>query len=124
MFNGQQAFVFDTTQTPFVISVIPVVGDFAAAYQPVITVFHEGTALTVQAVISADRRFVRLTVVPFFSHIGDVSEFIFSGSQDFDHQEVGREEHRRNHRRLDVASDDDDHDQRRHHRPVAQASRS
>lgn len=80
MFNGQQASVFDTTQQPFVISVIPVVGDFAAAYQPVITVLQQGTALTVQAVISADRRFVRLTVVPYFSDIGDVTEFVFSGS--------------------------------------------
>ncbi|HEX3725099.1 MAG TPA: hypothetical protein VHV08_02605, partial [Pirellulales bacterium] len=80
MFNGQLASVFDVTQTPFVISVIPVVGDFAAAYQPVITVLSEGTALTVQAVISNDRRFVRLTVTPFFSTIGDVTNFTFSGS--------------------------------------------
>ncbi|REK17213.1 MAG: general secretion pathway protein GspD [Planctomycetota bacterium] len=80
LFNGQQASVFDQTAMPFVISVIPVVGDFAAAYQPVITVLSEGTALTVQAVISHDRRFVRLTVLPLFSQIGDVTEFTFSGS--------------------------------------------
>lgn len=80
LFNGQQASVFDQTAQPFVISVIPVVGDFAAAYQPVITVLSEGTALTVQAVISHDRRFVRLTVLPVFSNIGDVQEFKFSGS--------------------------------------------
>ena len=80
LFNGQQAFVSDTSQTPFVISVIPVVGDFAAAQQPVIVVLNEGTFLTVQAVISNDRRFVRLTVVPFFSRIGDVQEFQFVGS--------------------------------------------
>jgi general secretion pathway protein D len=80
LFNGQQAFVSDTSQTPFVISVIPVVGDFAAAQQPVIVVLNEGTFLTVQAVISNDRRFVRLTVVPFFSRIGDVEEFQFTGS--------------------------------------------
>jgi general secretion pathway protein D len=46
----------------------------------VITVLSEGQALTVQAVISHDRRFVRLTVLPLFSQIGDVSEFTFSGS--------------------------------------------
>ena len=74
LFNGQTAFVSDTTQTPFVISVIPVVGDFAAAQQPVIVVLNEGTFLTVQAVVSNDRRFVRLTVVPFFSKIGDVND--------------------------------------------------
>ena len=81
LFNGQQASVSDFTQTPFVISVTPVVGDFAAAYQPIITVLSEGTYLSVQAVISNDRRFVRLTVIPFFSQIGDVREFTFSGSK-------------------------------------------
>ncbi len=80
LFNGQQAFVADTQQTPFVISVIPVVGEFAAAQQPVIVVLSEGTLMTIQAVVSDDRRYVRLTVVPFFSEIGDVQEFTFEGS--------------------------------------------
>ncbi|ADB16715.1 type II and III secretion system protein [Pirellula staleyi DSM 6068] len=80
LFNGQQAFVSDTSQRPFVISVIPVVGDFAAAQQPVIAVLNEGTSLSVQGVVSPDRRFVRLTMVPFFSTIGDVDTFTFTGS--------------------------------------------
>jgi general secretion pathway protein D len=80
LFNGQLAFVSDTSQSPFVISVIPVVGDFAAAQQPVIVVLSEGTFLTVQAVVSNDRRFVRLTVVPFFSRIRDVNTFTFEGT--------------------------------------------
>jgi len=81
LFNGQQAYVSDTSQSPFVVSVIPVVGDFAAAQQPVIVVLSEGTFMTVQAVVSNDRRFVRLTVVPFFSKIGEVNTFQFTGSQ-------------------------------------------
>ncbi|MGI6418578.1 MAG: hypothetical protein ACOX1P_23265 [Thermoguttaceae bacterium] len=81
LFNGQQAYVSDTSQSPFVISVVPVVGDFAAAQQPVIVVLNEGTFLTVQAVVSDDRRFVRLTVVPFFSKIGEVNTFQFTGSE-------------------------------------------
>ena len=60
-------------------SIIPVVGDFAAAQAPVITVLGEGTTLSVQAVVSHDRRFVRLTLVPFFSQIGDVDTFTFTG---------------------------------------------
>ncbi|MBI1248053.1 general secretion pathway protein GspD [bacterium] len=80
LFNGQTAFVSDTTQTPFVTSVVPVVGSFAAAQQPVIVVLNEGTSLSVQAVVSPDRRFVRLTLVPFFSRIGDVQEFTFEGT--------------------------------------------
>jgi general secretion pathway protein D len=80
LFNGQTAFVSDTTQRPFVTTVIPVVGDFAAAQQPVIVVLNEGTSMNVQAVVSNDRRFVRLTLVPFFSQVGDVDEFTFEGS--------------------------------------------
>jgi len=64
-----------------VTSVVPVVGDFAAAQQPVITVLSEGTAVNVQAVVSNDRRFVRLTLVPFFSQIGKVEEFQFEGTR-------------------------------------------
>ena len=81
LFNGQNAFVSDTTQRPFVTSVVPVVGDFAAAQQPVITVLSEGTSVNVQAVVSSDRRFVRLTLVPFFSEIGQVDEFQFEGER-------------------------------------------
>ena len=81
LFNGQQALVVDTAFQPFVISVIPVVGEFAAAQQPVIVVLSEGTMLTVQAVVSDDRRYVRLTLVPFFSEIGDVDTFTFEGSE-------------------------------------------
>lgn len=80
LFNGQQASVNDTSQRPFVTSLIPVVGDFAAAHQPVIVVLSEGTSLSVQAVVSSDRRFVRLTLVPFFSQIGEVEEFTFDGT--------------------------------------------
>jgi general secretion pathway protein D len=79
LFNGQQASVIDTSQRPFVTSVTPVVGDFAAAQAPIIVVLSEGTSLNVQAVVSNDRRFVRLTLVPFFSTIGDVEEFTFEG---------------------------------------------
>ncbi|MEE2685352.1 MAG: hypothetical protein VYB09_03490 [Planctomycetota bacterium] len=81
LFNGQQASISDTSQRPFVTGVIPVVGDFAAAHQPVIVVLSEGTNLSVQAVCTNDRRFVRLTLVPFFSRIGAVEQFTFDGRQ-------------------------------------------
>jgi general secretion pathway protein D len=81
LFNGQQAFVADTIQQPFVIGVIPVVGEFVAAQQPVIVVLNEGTMMTIQAVVSDDRRYVRLTVVPFFTEVGDVQEFTFEGRE-------------------------------------------
>lgn len=81
LFNGQLANVVDAAFRPFVISVIPVVGEFAAAQQPVIVVLSEGTMMSVQAVVSDDRRYVRLTLVPFFSQIGDVQTFTFEGSE-------------------------------------------
>ena len=80
LFNGQQAFVGDFVSQPFVMGVIPVVGEFAAAQQPIIVVLNEGTLMTIQAVVSDDRRYVRLTVVPFFTQIGDVQEFTFTGT--------------------------------------------
>jgi general secretion pathway protein D len=42
-------------------------------------VLNEGTSLSVQAVVTADRRFVRLTLVPFFSRVTEVNTFTFNG---------------------------------------------
>ena len=80
MFNGQSASVTDGASRPFVTSVIPVVGDFAVAHQPVITILPDGTNLNVTAVVSDDRRFVRLQLVPFFTQVTDVTTFTFDGS--------------------------------------------
>jgi general secretion pathway protein D len=79
LFNGQTATVSDLSQRPFVTGLIPIVGDFSVAHQPIIVVLGEGTTMSVQAIISQDRRFVRLTLVPFFSRIGNVDEFTFDG---------------------------------------------
>uniref|UniRef100_A0A7C4QX10 Type II/III secretion system secretin-like domain-containing protein n=1 Tax=Schlesneria paludicola TaxID=360056 RepID=A0A7C4QX10_9PLAN len=79
LFNGQTATVSDQTTRPFVISLIPTVGFFSAGFQPIIQFFPDGVSLTVSAVISADRRFVRLTMFPFFSNIVDVFTFSFAG---------------------------------------------
>ena len=81
LFDGQFASIQDFTQRPFVTSITPVVGDFAVAQQPVIVVLNEGTQLNVQGIVSDDKRFVRLTLVPFFSQIGDVDEFTFEGQR-------------------------------------------
>jgi hypothetical protein len=73
--------VTDTVQRPFVTSLTPTVGFFSVGFQPQITVLPEGVSMTVQAVISADRRYVRLTVIPQFTAITDVQSFSFiSGS--------------------------------------------
>jgi type II secretory pathway component GspD/PulD (secretin) len=77
LFNGQTATVTDTVQRPFVTSLTPTVGFGAVGFTPQITVLPEGVQMTVQAVISADRRYVRLTVIPQFTAITDVQEFSF-----------------------------------------------
>ena len=79
LFDGQLATISDQTQVPFVTSITPVVGDFAVAQQPVIVVLNEGTQLNVQGIVSNDKRFVRLTLVPFFSQIGKVDTFTYEG---------------------------------------------
>jgi hypothetical protein len=51
----------------------------ATGYQPVISNLQEGTNMSATAVVSADRRYVRVQAVPFFSGIGAVYTFNFSG---------------------------------------------
>ena len=82
MFNGQSASVSDFAQRPFVTSVVPVVGDFAVAHQPIITLLPDGTNLNVQAVVTADRQYVKLRLVPFFTQITEVTTFTFDGTQE------------------------------------------
>lgn len=51
-------------------------------YQPVISVLSEGVTNSVQALVSADRRYVRLTLSPTFSTITDVLTFSFATATD------------------------------------------
>ncbi|GAB5402659.1 MAG: general secretion pathway protein GspD [Aureliella sp.] len=81
MFDGQFASINDSTQRPFVTGLVPIVGDFAVAQQPVIVVLNEGTVLNVQATVTADKRFVRLTLNPTFSAIDRVDTFTFEGTR-------------------------------------------
>ncbi len=57
---------------------LPFVMRGASGYQPVITTLPEGTNMIATAVVSADRRYVRISVVPLFSSIGDVETFNFA----------------------------------------------
>lgn len=53
----------------------PFFGGGAVGYQPVITVLPQGANFSVTAVISADRRYVRITSAPFFSGVSQVNTF-------------------------------------------------
>ena len=50
----------------------------AVGYQPIITTLPEGTNLQAMAVISANRKYVRITSTPLFSGIGQVTTFNYS----------------------------------------------
>jgi hypothetical protein len=56
-------------------------GQGAVGFQPQITTLPEGTIMFAQAVISADRRYVRVAPSPQFSTIGDVFTFNFATGQ-------------------------------------------
>ena len=59
---------------------VPFFGNGAVGYQPIITTLPEGTNLAARAVVSADRRYVRITATPLFSGVGNVTQFNFSGA--------------------------------------------
>lgn len=69
LFNGQTASVIVASQVPFVTGARPVISAGAVTFDPTITTVNDGTTMQVQAVISADRRYVRLTVVPIIQGI-------------------------------------------------------
>jgi hypothetical protein len=57
---------------------VPVVTGGAVGYMPVVVPVTEGTVLYAWAVISADRRYVRVSPIPQFSAITEVNVFNFA----------------------------------------------
>ncbi len=66
-FNGAAASVFNFTGRNYVASLQPIIGAGAVAFQPQISTFPDGVQLFVTPVVSADRRYVRMTMAPFFT---------------------------------------------------------
>jgi hypothetical protein len=56
-------------------------GAFTAGigFTPVIGFINEGVSLTANAVVSADRRFVRISLAPFFNTLREIQTFSFQG---------------------------------------------
>ena len=73
----------------------PFVRPGAVGFRPVITTLPEGANLAATAVMSADRRYVRITAIPIFSQIGKVLTFniitgeIGNGDPDLDDDDGG-----------------------------------
>lgn len=55
-------------------------GRGAVGFQPQITVLPEGTQMIASAVVSADRRYVRVSPNPSFTGIGEIFTFSFTGA--------------------------------------------
>ena len=80
-FNGQRAWVAVATQTAFVSSLNAVTGDASGAFEPIIATIAEGFVLDVEGVISADRRYVTMTVIASLAaNLGFGDPIQFQGS--------------------------------------------
>jgi len=64
LFNGQRAYVTVATQQAYIADLEPVVSDNAVSFNPTVAFVPTGSVLDVEATISADRRYVTLTVRP------------------------------------------------------------
>jgi type II secretory pathway component GspD/PulD (secretin) len=69
LFNGQTANINSSTQQFFVTQVIPITNPFTGftTFLPINTPFPTQVDLTVQAVVTADRRYVQLTLNPLIT---------------------------------------------------------
>ena len=54
----------------------------AVGFQPIIQTLPSGTQMVATGVVSADRRYVRISASPSFTGIGDVQTFTFAGDSD------------------------------------------
>ena len=65
--NGRLPRSSATSVQYYVASLVPIVGPGAVAYTPQIGFVPNGVTMTVTPVVSADRRYVRMTMSPFFN---------------------------------------------------------
>jgi type II secretory pathway component GspD/PulD (secretin) len=76
-FNGQRAYVIVARQQTFVSDLEPVPD--AVGFDPELSVIQSGVVLDVEGTVSADRRYVTLTVRPSLAEVIDIVEFEFGG---------------------------------------------
>ena len=75
--NGAPATIFSNVVQYYVAGLTPIVGPGAVAYTPQIGSVPNGVTLTVTPVVSADRRYVRMTLSPFFNANNGFTTFKF-----------------------------------------------
>ncbi|HEU5118578.1 MAG TPA: type II secretory pathway, component PulD, partial [Isosphaeraceae bacterium] len=74
-FNGAPAMVINQAPQYYVASLTPVVGFGAVAFQPSVQSFPNGVTLMVTPVVSADRRYVRMSLSPTFITLAGFTPF-------------------------------------------------
>ena len=87
MLTIQAQQIGNQAQQPFVIGNTPIVDPRrgVVGFRPEIIVLPIGATLSTNAVISADRRYVRITALPFFSGVTAVTQFnLGAGVTDID----------------------------------------
>jgi type II secretory pathway component GspD/PulD (secretin) len=77
LFNGQRAYVLVTTTRAYVSNLTPVVSTGVSSFAPTISATQSGVVLDVQATVSADRKYVTLTLRPSLNTLLDLLPFTF-----------------------------------------------
>jgi general secretion pathway protein D len=80
LFNGQRAYVLVATQRAYVSNLEAVVGNNSSSFQPTIDVVSSGVLLDVQATVSADRKYVTLTLRPQLAQLLNLFTFNFQSA--------------------------------------------
>jgi general secretion pathway protein D len=73
--NGQRGYVVVSTQTAYVSDLEPVVGTRSVGFDPTISIIESGILLDVQGTVSADRKYVTLTLRPTLSRLAALQPF-------------------------------------------------
>ncbi|HMB96513.1 MAG TPA: hypothetical protein VKK61_10780, partial [Tepidisphaeraceae bacterium] len=75
LFNGQRSYVVVATETAYVSDLTPVVAAGSVAFDPTVGIVQSGVLLDVQATVSADRKYVTLTLRPILSRLRSLTNF-------------------------------------------------
>lgn len=81
LFNGQRATFESFIEQDYVAALIPIIGDNAGAFAPQVATALTGRSLDVHATVSADRKYVTMTVRTFTRVLGGLQTVFFGGSQ-------------------------------------------
>ncbi len=74
-FNGAAATILSATLIYYVSSIQPIIGPGAVAYTPNVSAITSGVTLNVTPVVSADRRYVRMTLSPIFQTVNGFTTY-------------------------------------------------